>query len=230
MGKEILNTLKNLPIKQIFITHHHEDHSGNISVLREHFNCPVFASPLCCEMMRNPPAISLTQRIFWADRPAFFDLQPIEGRIDTPNFSFKIIPVPGHAPDMVALFEPQKKYLFSADLFVNTYIGYFLAGERMAEQIASTERILEFDFEEMFCCHNPQLTGGKEKLEKKLLFLKTFYRRAADLHALGNSPEQIMKKLKLKEMWWVRLLSGGMLSKLNMVRSVTEEEQRKIKT
>ncbi len=75
MAKEVLKTLKDLPVQQIYVTHFHEDHSGNAPALQKHFDCPVYCSALCAEIMRNPPAISIAQKIFWGDRPANNQLQ-----------------------------------------------------------------------------------------------------------------------------------------------------------
>ena len=128
---------------------------------------------------------------------------------------------------MVALYEPQQKWLFSADLFINSYIGYFLEGESMRDQIESTKRILELDFDIMFCAHNPQLTDAKSSLKRKMDFLESFFEQVATLHNKGYSDRQIFKSLKLKEDHFVKFLSGGQLSKINMVRSVVSDIERK---
>lgn len=221
--QQILQTLKDLPIDQIFVTHHHEDHTGNVDALQKQHQCEVYATPSCCELMTNPPPISFAQRMVWGNRPSALQLVPVGNVIQTPNHRFELIPIPGHAPDMVALFEPDKKWLFSADLYINSYIGYMLKDESIASQINSIQKILQLDFEVLLCSHNPQLVQGKTQLRKKLDFLLAFYDRVAQLHQQGLSAHQIFTKLKLKENWYVRLFSGGQLSKLNMVKSVMRD-------
>lgn len=223
MQKEIIETLSELPIQQIFATHHHEDHTGNLAALQQRFSCPVYAAPPCCELMKHPPNLSFAQKMVWGNREAYTTIKPIENKIATENFSFNIIPIPGHASDMVALYEPNRKWLFSADLFINSYIGYYLNNESMAAQINSIESILKLDFDVMLCAHKPIFENGKGKLKKKLDFLKNFYGQVAELHQKGLLPNQIFKRLKLKEDWFIRLLSGGSLSKLNMVKSVIRD-------
>ncbi|MEL7221699.1 MAG: MBL fold metallo-hydrolase, partial [Bacteroidota bacterium] len=220
MQKEVLATIGHLKVNQIFITHHHEDHTGNVDVLKQHFNCPVYASAHCCQLMENPPKISLAQKMVWGNRPAFFDLIPIKDSIQTPNYQFKCIPIPGHAPDMLALYEPSQRWLFSADLYVYHYISYFLYSEEMATQITSIKRVLELDFELLLCGHNPQHKDAKKKLQRKLNFLESFYQQAAQAYQQGLNARQIFKKMKLKENWYVRLLSNGALSSMNMVKAV----------
>lgn len=232
MAAKIFNQVKDLPVDQIFITHHHEDHSGNIARMLSHFDCPVYASDLCSEMMKSPPPISFVQKMSWGNRPPFHNIIPKSDFIETENYKFEIIPIPGHAVDMVALYEPNKKWLFSSDLYVNSYIAYFLENESTLDQINSIKRILELDFDVLLCGHNPQFENGKEKLKKKLVFLEKFFEEISNLYEKNHLAEEVFKKLKFKEYWYVRILSNGQLSKLNMVKSVIrdiENEKRKVK-
>ena len=222
MYREVLNELEAKTINQIFVTHHHEDHTGNVAKLSAHFDCPAYSSPLCAEMMKAPPKISFAQYMTWGNRSPVHDLQGIK-TLRTDHYEFQLIPVPGHAPDMVALYEPNQKWLFSADVYVHHYISYFLASESIAEQITSIEKLLELDFETVFCSHIRPMKDGKEKLSKKLKFLKTFNEQVREQAEKGYSARKIMKVLDLKERWDIRILSHGMLSKLNMVQSVLND-------
>ncbi len=221
--KEVLNKIKDLDVQHIFVTHYHEDHSGNIDLLQNHFHCNVYASTECCTLMKDPPKISLPQNLLWGTRPANSNLIPITELIETPHYQFELIPIPGHASDMLALYEPNKKWMFSADLYLISYIDYFLYNESIVQQIKSIKKILEYDFDALLCSHNPQFKNGKEKLKKKLKFLEGFNESVLELHNEGYSEKLIMKKLKLKENWGLRFFSGGDLSKLNMVKSVIRD-------
>lgn len=224
MRKEVMNELRDKTINQIFVTHHHEDHSGNVAQLAEHFGCPAYSSSLCAEIMKSPPKISFAQYMIWGNRPPYHHLKGVDNLI-TDQHEFELIGIPGHAADMVALYEPHKKWLFSADLYVHHYISYFLISESLTQQITSLEKVLTLDFETVFCCHVPPFTDGREKLTKKLNFLKTFNEQVREQAIKGYSAKKIMQVLDLKERWDIRLLSHGMLSKLNMVRSVLNDMQ-----
>ncbi|MEN0002493.1 MAG: MBL fold metallo-hydrolase [Bacteroidota bacterium] len=223
MQKEVLAQLQELKVEQIFITHYHEDHTGNVALLKEHFDCPVYGSALCQEIMRKPPAISPAQHLVWGDRPPFDGITPIESTLKTPNFHFDLIPIPGHAPDMLALHEPTRGWLFSADLFLNSYISYFIDYESMATGIISIRNVLQLDFGALLCSHNPKLQDGKKKLQQKLQFLEDFFGKVAIEYRKGQNAQQIFKTLQLKEDWFIRITSLGSLSKLNMVRSVIRD-------
>lgn len=229
MRNSILAATEKLEVEQIFITHHHEDHSGNIKALKDQHNCEAYASKLCCEMMKAPPKLSFAQKITWGRRPAQNDLIPKQQTIETSKYCFDIIPIPGHAPDMVALYEPNRKWLFSADLYLNSYIDYFVYSESIAEQMTSIKKILALDFDVLLCSHKPQLKHGKQQLSKKLHFLESFFEEVSILHTQGFSAKEIFKHLKLKENWWVKILSSGSLSKVNMVHSVIRDlEEAKV--
>ncbi len=223
--KEAVATLSHLEVDQMFITHHHEDHTGNIAPLQRQFDCPVYAPTLCCELMKGPPPLSIAQKVVWGSRPAYADLIPITDQLKTANHNFLMIPIPGHAEDMVALFEPDKGWLFSADLYINSYIGYYLKNESITQQIQSLKRTLELDFRVLFCAHSPQLHHAKEKLEDKLQFLEDFYGQVVHWYLKGYGPKAIFKAMGLSEHGAIHRLSLGQLSKLNMVRSAIRDFQ-----
>jgi len=227
MRNSILSCLEGLEIEQIFLTHHHEDHTGNVDPIQKIADCKVFGSKLCSELMKDPPEISLGQKLIWGDRNPINYIEPKVDFIETKNYKFEIIPIPGHATDMVALYETQKQWLFSADLYLNSYIGYFLPDENIMEQINSIERIMKLDFDVLFCSHNPKFNNGKQALLKKRNFLLSFVENVSLLHSKGWTPVEIFKKLNLKEQRFTKLLTSGKLSKMNMVKSVIKSINNK---
>lgn len=223
----VLAALENKPINKIYVTHHHEDHTGNLNAIAAAAGCPAYASSLCVQTMQQPPAISFVQYFYWGKRPANQQLIAEDQRITTTTnkYHFDIYAVPGHAHDMVVLHEPNRGWLFSADLYIHHHIGYFTQTESVIQQIASTKKILQLDFDVLFCCHNPQLQNGKQQVQKKLQFLEDFYGNVAALYQKGYSVKAISKALSLKERWFIRLLSSGYLSNKNMIRSVIRDIQ-----
>lgn len=228
MKNEVTSTLFSLPIEQIFITHHHEDHCGNLTEIQRHFDCSTYAHPTCIETLKNPPQLSFPQWLFWGTYPKNYQLTPKADFIKTPNYQFEILHLPGHAVDMCCLYEPQNGWLFSADLYVNHYIKYFKQDESMAGQIQSLKKVLQYDISVLFCGHRPQFEHCNDKLKRKLNFFENFYGQVSTLYRQGYSESAILKKMQLKEMWLMRLISGNELSVVNMIRSVIRDE--KIKT
>ncbi|MDW3192589.1 MAG: MBL fold metallo-hydrolase [Cytophagales bacterium] len=93
MYKEVLHALESKFINQIFVTHHHEDHTGNVANLSAHFKCPAYSSASCAEMMKRPPKISFAQYMTWGNRPPFYDLKEID-TLSTDRYEFQLIPIP----------------------------------------------------------------------------------------------------------------------------------------
>lgn len=222
-SKQVLKRLKNIKVDQIFITHHHEDHSGNIKLLQQYFKCPVYSSELCSNIMKNPPKLSLAQKGIWGNRPPYQNIIPIYDTIKTEHYQFQILSIPGHAIDMAALYEPNKKWLFSADLYINSYIGYYLKNESILQQIDSIKKVLELDFDVLLCSHNPQFKNGKEKLIKKLNYLQSFYDEVTQYYKKGFNAKQIMSHMNLKEFKLIKVVSGGDLARINMVKSAIRD-------
>lgn len=227
MSQDIADQIKHLPVEQIFITHHHEDHTGNLDVLQSIFDCNIFASQATCDLMKDPPPISRAQAMVWGQRPAYTDLMPLSGLIQTKNHTFQLIPVPGHAPDMMALYERKRQWLFSADLFLSSRIQYYLSSEQIDEQIVSLRRVQQLDYKALLCSHNPKLgKDAKASVDKKITYLENFYADVIRLYEKGYDPKAIMKSLNLKEEWFLKWLSRGMLSKVNMVHSAIKAYNR----
>jgi len=230
MRKEVMDSLSRLPVQQIFITHHHEDHSGNLIPLKAHFNCTVYASAKCVELMKDPPWISFAQRMFWGKSEATDQLIAEDQLIQTPNYQFQLIPIPGHAADMLGLYEAKQGWFFSSDLFVHNRIKFFMKTESIAQQIQSIKTVLLLDFDVLLCNHNPQLKGGKKKLQSKLKFLEDYYGKVKQLYEQQYSVSAIIEEMQLERNWPLRLLSQGNLSAANMVKSVIRDEQKRLKS
>jgi len=228
MRREICDTLSGLPVEQMLVTHHHEDHSGNIAAVNQFFNCPVFASAECAEIMKSPPAISPAQYLTWGKYDAFSDLKIVGEEIKTQKYTFQVIPIPGHATDMIALYEKENGWLFSADLYVHHRIKYFMRSESMIQQIESIKKILSLDFDKMFCSHNPQLDKNpKLLLTKKLNHFEELYEEISGLFHKGMNANQIVKSIPRIDDRQIKWMSLGALSRINMIKAVIRDEKAK---
>ena len=228
LGKELLQWLEKKALNQVFITHHHEDHSGNVNPISTQFKVPIYGSSRCSELVQGKVATSLPQRIFWGT-PVFTDrVMAYEKTVlRSAKHSFELIPIPGHSIDQVALFEPHQGWLFSADAFVSPKIKYFMQKESMLQQIASLAKIIALDFDLLLCCHNPIKKGGKALLEQKKAYLEDYYSAVVYYHQKGQSPRQILHSIGAKERWLQSFFSAGNMCALNMVKAVIRDEQNR---
>lgn len=228
LTKQLIAWLERQKINHVFVTHHHEDHSGNVSPIEARFRNKSYGSKKCTELVANYIYTSIPQKIYWGAPSQTSTLIPWEKpTFETNRHRFALIPVPGHAEDQVALYEADQGWLFSADAFVSPIIKYFLSNESMAQQIHSLKQLERLDFDLLLCAHSPMRKGGKAALTQKRKFLESYYEAVVHFHQKGESPRQILSSMGQKERWGQSLISAGHMSAINMVRAVLRDEKQK---
>ena len=224
MKIEFLRELVNESIEQCVITHHHEDHSGNAAAIVNRLNVKTYASPLCVQILKSPSFVSPIQYVTWGqNKKVNCTALDMTTSLSTNKYSFEIIETPGHAKDMICLYEQDEGWLFSADNFVNRFINVFMDDEDIGAQILSLKKILALDFDVLLCSHFPQFRNGKSHIHSKLQFLQDFYGEVSIEYKKGKSAKDIMSALGLVEKNNVHILSFGKLSQLNMIKSVIRD-------
>jgi glyoxylase-like metal-dependent hydrolase (beta-lactamase superfamily II) len=144
---------------------------------------------------------------------------PLTGVIETERFSLLPIKTPGHSKDHIVFLEKQHGWLFAGDLYLGERIKYFRSDERLGDQIASLKKVLQFEFDALFCAHNPCLTNGKSKIKNKLQFLEDFNGQVKTLAAKGFSEKAVIKALDPGTDRFIKWITMGNVSYANMVRS-----------
>jgi len=218
----VSKTVKALGVSKIILTHTHEDHSGNAAILKEQLGLPVYAHILSMEIMaRGFDILPYQKAMFGRAKPV--SIRPVDGKIETDQYSFEIIHTPGHAQEHIALYERKQGWLFSGDLFVAEKIKYFRKHESMSEQIKSLKKLVRLDFDYLFCNHNPQLKNGKVMLIRKMHYFEELYGQIKDHHRKGLSTEEIMKAVGIHKSLPIELLTYKDVSARYLVTSVTRE-------
>ena len=221
--KKVLNTFQDADINKILLTHWHEDHSGNAEALANFHKATVYAPNQCLNKLKDGFNVLPYERILFGEiRPLTQDILPFPKVIITENH--RLIPVftPGHSEDHTVFIEPNEGWLFAGDLFVGIEIRFFRKGEKFWPQVASFKRILEYDFEVIFCGHHPRFSGGKEWMQRKLQYFEDFGGNVKQLHKKGFSVKEIMREMKLKENTLLNLLLSNDVAIKYMVEAATE--------
>ena len=227
MERYVLEWLKPKKLEQIVLTHHHEDHSGNAAILHKHHHIPVAGHPLTVKKMRCGSTIFPYQRFLWGTAKNA-KIATLEQTVETGRFKLQGIHTPGHSKDHMVFFEEAHGWLFSGDLFLGERIKYFRSDENITDQIDSLKKVLKFDFDALFCAHNPQPSEGKNKLSQKLQFLEDIVGKVQRLHQKGLSEKKVIKKLDPKMDTLPKLITFGNVSYANMIRSVFKKSVAKI--
>jgi len=219
MQREALAAVADRPVHTILLTHHHEDHSGNAAALQRRTGATVRGHAAAAAKMAAGFRIRPYQHLVWGQaRP--LTVVPIDGVIASPHYRLTPVETPGHSKDHLVFLEENQGWLFAGDLFIGERIKFFRSDEDMGTQISSLERVLQYDFETLFCAHNPRPKGGREALNRKLDFLKSLQEEIRSLQHRGYPVREIVKRLDPKTDRRVKWITMGNASFANMVRSV----------
>ena len=226
MQKEALEIAGDHNIKRIFLTHHHEDHSGNAAAIKLGYDTTVFGHPLTKEKMKVSFNILPYQKYIWG-KAAPLKIEPVPKKIDTALGEMVPVHTPGHSKDHTAFYLKDAGVLFSGDLYLADKIKFFRSDEDVGTQIMSLKKILKLDFDTLLCNHYPKLEHGKNRIENKLAFLEELYGNIIRFWEKGYSEKQIFSALKLKEDYFTKYFCFGNVSMINGVRSVVRHYETK---
>ncbi len=102
---------KNLKLRGILLTHHHNDHIGGAENLKKEFQAPVYAP------LKNKNQIP------------FADIYLSDGeRIEFGTVNFEILALPGHTIGHIAFWNAEKRWLFSGDVLFGLGCGRLFEG------------------------------------------------------------------------------------------------------
>ncbi|TLS34896.1 MBL fold metallo-hydrolase [Pseudalkalibacillus caeni] len=194
LKNSLIPYFKELPIEQVALTHHHEDHTGLAGWLLHHRKRPLYIHGSGIEYCLQPPVLPFYRKVFWGKRDAFAP-EKMPGRIETNSLTFHVEHSPGHAPDHVALIDKENGRLFSGDLYVLPHPKSLFAFESVPEIIRSIKRLLSYDFETLICSHAGVIPKGKEKLAAKLSYLEEIREQVLSLYENGMPANRIRKEL-----------------------------------
>src|SRR5439155_1231348 len=137
LAHDVRRLVSNLAVRQCVTTHHHEDHSGNHGLLAAELRITPLAHAIGVSRLAVADTHSqLYRRVAWGARPPA-PAAPLGEGLETPRFRFRVIHTPGHGTDHVALFEPERGWLLSGDLYLAPRRGQRLGlrlGERALER------------------------------------------------------------------------------------------------
>ncbi len=224
MRKYVTELLRDKSPEQLVLTHHHEDHSANAAAIRKLHGVRVMGHPLTVEKMLGPFNVLPYQHLIWG-RAEKTDIIPLPPVVETRRFRFRPIHTPGHSKDHTVYLEEKNGWLFSGDLYLGDKIKFFRSDERIRDQITSLQKVLESDFDALFCAHRPCLENGKVRLKNKLDFLEDFYGKVLMLSQKGFSEKAIIRDMGNGSDRFAKWLTMGNVSFANMVRSAIRDSR-----
>ncbi len=204
-------------VERVLVTHYHEDHSGNAAHLKRETGADVFLPAEGMEFMRVGFPLRPYQRVIWGKPGRLEPLPSPEETTVEGGLRLRAVHSPGHSPDMTCYLEPERGWLFTGDLYIASKPRFMRADEDVHEQIASLRRVIELDFETVFCAHRGVVADGRAALRAKLDYLVSLRDEVRELHVRGRTVPEITRTLLGRESF-MSFITFFHFSKRNLVR------------
>lgn len=180
-------------VNQVVLTHFHEDHSGNALWLCNR-GVPVYIHPSALEICRKKANLPLYRHFFWGQREGFSPL-PLGSTIEAERKNWRVIEVPGHSIDHIALYDPEGGVVFTGDLVVTPKTKLIMKPENIHRIMSSLRVLLQHDFRTVYCGHAGVIENGREVVQMKLDHLEELKGGVLELHRKGWTIKAINKKI-----------------------------------
>jgi glyoxylase-like metal-dependent hydrolase (beta-lactamase superfamily II) len=163
------------------------------------------------------------RKLVWGRAPRF-RAEALGDVVETGALRFRVLHTPGHSVDHVCLFEPERGWLFTGDLFLAERLRYLRSDEELDRLISSVEAAAATGATEVFCAHRGLVRGGVEALRRKADHLRSLRDRVLELLDEGLPEREIARRVIGPEgpMTWFSL---GRFSVRNFVRSLARERR-----
>lgn len=221
-ASELTEYLLDKPLTHLLNTHTHEDHIGaNGHLQREYPDLEIRAHPLALDVLENPYGQRLQpyRRLMWGWPEPSNGKQVLDGElIRTEKFSFQVIYTPGHSPDHICLYEPERGWLFSGDLFVGGWDRALSAEADIWRLIESLKKIANLPFTRLFPGSAHVRENPQDELREKISYYEELGEQVLKMHSRGRSADSIARALFGAPMF-IEIFTLGHFSRKNLVRS-----------
>lgn len=201
---ELAAYLADVPIKEVYITHAHEDHIGSVDIFVGKATIHAWKSGI--DLLRHPLEIGEFFQYVWGQPQAVNEVHALPKSFDVGRYRFDVVEVPGHMEDMVAFFEPDRRWLFSSDavpLPTRKYIA--MPDENIPRMISTMEHIQTLGVEVLFDSHRGPIDSPYEHIQKRIDYLKETRERVREMHSEGLSYSDMMMKLEIETPWYIEM-------------------------
>lgn len=206
---------RDLDLVAVVNTHCHEEHIGNNGLIQRLRGVPCLTPGGSRGAPRS--AVPLYRRLLWGAAPAFEPTaigEVVAGR----TLAFEVIDTPGHCAHHVCLFEREKGWLFSGDVFTHEDLNYSLAELDGDQLVASLRKLVALPVRLLFDAHGRVLENPRPALERKLEYLLAVRAEVRTLGRQGTSPAAMVERLFGRECL-AYYMSAGDFSRQNFLRS-----------
>jgi glyoxylase-like metal-dependent hydrolase (beta-lactamase superfamily II) len=201
----------------LFITHHHEDHAGNVEWVAR-AAVPIAASPATIERVRAPKPIKPYRRITWGSA------QPLVSSVVRYEYqALSLIPAPGHCADHHVVWDANEGTLFGGDLYLGVKVRIAHPSEDPRLLARTLRKIAALSPARLFDAHRGFVPNPTELLIAKAEWTEETIGEIERRIARGDSDDQIRRDLFGGESL-PGYFSGGDYARINFVRAVRNRD------
>ncbi|MEZ4620716.1 MAG: MBL fold metallo-hydrolase [Caldilineaceae bacterium] len=202
--KQLCRALRNVDVRQIVLTHAHENQVGGLSAICEQYpEAVVYAARRTIPLLREPQPLPFYRRLLWGAPPPWPGpltiTDEVNDRIITNGYTFHVVETPGHSPDQIALFEPTQRWLFSGDTYAHGEDTAWPAETDLFGVICSLRTLASLHPERLFPSDGRISRTPLPELHGKIGELIRQAREVARMDALGLTVDEMMLRLFQKE-------------------------------
>jgi len=215
VGRELDAWLSDARPAGALITHHHEDHAGNVELLARR-GLPVAAAAATLTLLQQPRSLPFYRRTCWG-------MPLLLGSAITPlqSDTLALVPAPGHSDDHHVIWDAERETMFGGDLFLGVHVRVAHRFERPRVLLATLRAMTALRPKRLFDAHRGAIRDPVHTLGVKSDWLAELIGSVEELSLRGWSDRAIARRVLGRE-------SGsyygslGELGRINVVRGIRE--------
>jgi glyoxylase-like metal-dependent hydrolase (beta-lactamase superfamily II) len=181
----------------VIVTHHHEDHAGNVALVARR-GCPLWIARETLERLRHPAPIRAYRRWCWgAQHPLTLGVIPFV------HAELQVIHTPGHSSDHHVVWDATRDTIFGADLFlgVRVRVTHPWPREDVRAEVAALRRVVALQPKRYFDAHRGLVPDPVAQLTAKAQWMEDTIGAIDVLIARGWSDAAIVRRVFGGEEW-----------------------------